>query len=206
MCTTSKLLSKRLWGCFLLGIVAVTGYSAPAVAVVISLDASFPSIEVGDTTTVSLSISDLADGLAPSLSAFDVDILFDPDILAFSSVTFGDPVLGNQLDLFGLGSISTETVFPGGVNLFELSLDLADDLDALQAPDFILATVSFLGVENGVSPLLLSTNTLSDADGVFLSADVESTSVTVNAVTVSEPSTLVLLALGYLMFFFGKKR
>jgi len=78
---------------------------------------------------VALVISGLASGAPPSLSTFDVDISFNPDILAFASATFGDPVLGDQLDLFSLGSLTSATAGVGTANLFELSFDSQTDLD-----------------------------------------------------------------------------
>ena len=75
---------------------------------------------------------------------------FNPVVLGFGGFTFGDSVLGNQLDLSGFGTVSG---FDGGtagqLNVFEISLDLAGDLDALQAASFALGTVSFntLGME-----------------------------------------------------------
>jgi hypothetical protein len=56
-------------------------------------------------------ISGLGDGTAPSLSTFDLDISFDPTILAFSTAVFGDPILGDQLDIWGLGGPSQSLLY-----------------------------------------------------------------------------------------------
>lgn len=72
----------------------------------------------------------------------------DPAILGFGSSTFGDPILGNQLDIAGYGTYwAVDTATPGQLNVFEISLDLAADLDALQfisgmLPDTALTTSS----------------------------------------------------------------
>jgi hypothetical protein len=107
----------------------------------------------------------LGDGVAPSLGTFDINVNFDPTILEFSDVHYEDPILGNQLDLFGLGSSVTTTPGVGVINLFELSRDPPGDLNALQAKAFILAQVTFNALAAGASPLSLTTNALGDASG-----------------------------------------
>jgi hypothetical protein len=106
-------------------------------------------------------------------------------------------VLGDQLDVLGLGSVTAATASSGAVNLFELSLDLAADLDALQAGAFTLATLSLLGVGVGITPIGLTINELGDAAGTLL--DVEAIGGTARVVgdgRVAEPSALGLVALG----------
>lgn len=157
----------------------------------ISLDfvPSSQTVVVGNSLDVSIVISGLVDNAAPSLGTFDLDVLFDPVLLAFTSVVFG-----NQLDLFGLGSITSVTPGVGSVNLFELSLDLPDDLNNLQAGSFTLATLTFNNLTVGVSPLSLSVNALGDAGGNPLGADISGGSVTATAIP--EPSTILLLGSG----------
>src|SRR5262245_39321709 len=97
------------------------------------------SVTISNSVTVAITISGLGTGVPPSLSVFDLDVTFDPTLLAFSSVTFGDPTLGDELDVLGLGSLAFAIPGVGSVNLFELSFDLPDDLHTLQAGEFILA-------------------------------------------------------------------
>ena len=85
-------------------------------------------VDQGSSFSVELNVTGLIDGLAPSLGTFDIDVSFDSAVLAFSGITFG-----NQLDISGLGSIRSATPSVGMLNIFELSLDAAADLDALQA-------------------------------------------------------------------------
>jgi hypothetical protein len=168
-------------------------FSSYSVANGISIDFSPPnrSAPIGSSFEMSLAIAGLGDSAAPSLSTFDVDISYKPMILAFSSASYGDPVLGDQLDLLDLGTITTTTPAVGTVNLFELSLDLPDDLNTLQAGTFVLATLMFTTLGVGTSPLVLSLNALGDADGAPLTASVASGSVTVTSVP--EPGALLLL-------------
>ena len=73
-------------------------------AISISLEPLAQTVVLGNPVNVAVRIADLGTpGAPPALSTFDLDISFDPGLLAFSQATFGDPVLGNQLDVLGLG-------------------------------------------------------------------------------------------------------
>lgn len=137
-----------------------------AAQITIDIVPSSQDASLGTMVAVDLVISGLGDFAAPSLGTFDLDVTFDPVILAFNSAVFGD-----QLDLFGLGSITE--VFPGvmNVNLFELSLDDPADLDTLQPGSFTLATLTFDTIASGTSPLELFINALGDALGDPLEAE-----------------------------------
>ena len=116
--------------------------------------------QTGHSVDIDIGISGLGSAAAPSLSTYDLDLDFDPAYLAFANVHYGDPLLGNQLDLFNLGSntAAAGVASPGVVNLFELSGDSVADLNTLQASSFILATVTFDVLTAGTSPLgLVST-------------------------------------------------
>ena len=127
---------------------------------------------------------------SPSLSAFDLDVAFDDAILAFDAAAFGDPSLGDQLDLF-LGSVTGVTPGTGVVNLLELSFDLPSDLNALQAASFTLATLTFTAQAISTSTLDLSVNALADAFGDPLTLD---TVFEHPLVVVPEPKPVILLA------------
>lgn len=130
---------------FLVCILTVMGmlhYSA-ASAVTLEVQPSAPVVGLGGSVTIDIVIDGLGNLSAPSLGAFDLDLTFDNSLFSFNSATFGDPVLGNQLDLFGFGSINGATPGASAVNLFEVSLDFVSDLDTLQAGSFTLASLVF---------------------------------------------------------------
>ena len=179
--------------------------STAQAAIIISFDVT-PQGAPDASVDVALQISGLVDLAAPSLGTFDLDISFDPAVLHPPTVVFGDPVLGDQLDLFALGAISLATPAPGAVNLFELSLDTVADLNALQAGAFTLATLTFAPRSTGTSFVNASINALGDALGDPLDATVVPATVTVDVTQVPEPHALVLLAAGLGAFAFRRRR
>lgn len=159
--------------------------------------------QFGNSLNVGLGISGLGKSSAPSLGAYDVDLTFDTDQLAFKGAVFGDAELGSQLDLFSFGGnlSSVELTTPGRVNLFELSLDTVEDINTLQADSFSLATLSFDVLNYGTSELTLSGNVLSDAHGNELVAFGMSVPVT----TVPLPPAILMMVSGLLGLGFASK-
>ncbi len=128
-------------------------------AITLSFDPISAEITQGSGVEVNLVISGLGTGTAPSLGTFDLDVDYDSSLLGVSNVLFAD-----QLDLFGLGSITEWTSSIGSVNLSELSLELPSDLNLLQLDSFTLATLSFDTLGVGSSLLSYSNVILGDAD------------------------------------------
>lgn len=159
------MLRRNLIAC-LLAMLGMVGFgSASAVTFSVVPDNLGPVVQ-GGTVNASIQVSDLGLFSAPSLGTYDLDLSYDSTRFAFNSATFGDPLLGNQLDLFGFGSINGAFDLFTAVNLFEVSLDLPIDLDTFQADAFTLVTVSFdVLFEAGVGAFDLSVNALGDSLG-----------------------------------------
>lgn len=192
---------------FLLRGVAAALLLAGATAHAISLGFS-PSDQVapvGSSVIVDLTISGLGNGAAPSLSVFDLDVLYNSAILNLTNVAFGDPdpFIGDQLDLFALGFNPTGVgAVAGGTNLFEISLDSIGDLNDFQLDSFTLARLTFDVLANGTSPLDLANVILGDAAGAPLEATVDPGSVT----GVPEPGTITLFLMGGVALGFAVRR
>ena len=151
----------------------------------IGFDPATQNVVLGNPANVNLYFSQVVDVV--SLGAFDLDISFNPTILSFNSITFGDPVLGDQLDIFGLGSVTgSDASTPGILNLFEFSLDDPLDLENLQAGNFVLATLTFDTLAFGTSPLSLSANAVGDAQGDPFPVDLVNGNINVVGVPVND--------------------
>ncbi|MCB1701183.1 MAG: PEP-CTERM sorting domain-containing protein [Pseudomonadales bacterium] len=170
-------------------------------AVMISVSPSTQTVNVGDSVFVDVIASGLGTGTAPSIGAFDLDVLFDSAILSASTVTFG-----SGLDVLGLGSL--QGVFGANpVNVFEVSFDTVADLDALQPDTFLLFTIGFNAIAQGVSDIDLFINDVSDAEGNTLAVDTVSGEINVErAQGVPTPATLMLLGLGLAALGFSRKK
>ena len=179
--------------------------STAAQAITLSFDPASSEVSVGSSVSVNLVVSDLADSAAPSLGTYDLDVLFDPARFSLAGVAFGDPVLGDQLDLFDAGSLSGyDDSVPGTLNVFEISFDLPADLDDLQAGSFTLFTLTFDALAEGTSSLDIESLILGDALGDPLTSAVVPGSITATALP--EPAAATLVALGSLLLVLGRLR
>ncbi|MER0203898.1 MAG: hypothetical protein DU480_08600 [Nitrosomonas sp.] len=172
-------------------------------AVAITISPVSQTVTLGNTAVIDIGISGLGDHSSPSLGVFDLDILFDPAILGFNSVVFGDSALGDQLDLLGFGSITDVKTVSGSINLFELSLDSAADLDSMQSGEFVLARILFNSLSIGDSALQIVVNDLGDANGAAITAAVSDARITVSAIP--EPDSIFLMISGLLVIFLFRK-
>lgn len=160
-------------------------------------------VEAFDTVNVAVTISGLGDGGAPSVGVFELEVGFDEARLALGEPLFGDPVLGDQLALQQTSSIETGAGTSGQVNLFELSLDTPEDLDALQAPSFTMVTIPFTALANGPANVTLTITTLGDAGGGALTATAGGTTIQVPE---SGPTPSGVAAMGALGIFLRRRR
>lgn len=166
--------------------------AVPAQAsVVVSINTDTPQIQVGGNVSFAVNISGL-DG-AVALSSYDLSVNFDPALLQFNSATFGDPILGDQLDMAQSGlNFPSALVGDGLVSLIEFSLDDSSVLLDQQADDFTLARLFFTAISIGSSPLNLTINSLADHNSIPLISDSNSSSVSIAAVPI--PSAIWMFA------------
>lgn len=173
--------------------------AGPASAITLSMNPVSQTVAPGDPASLDIVISGLGFGAAPSLGTFDVEVSYDDSLLALSAVGIGDPGLGDQLDLFGLGSISGDSpLAPGLHDIFEISLDLPTDLDALQFDSFTLATLDFATLGTGIASVGFGNVTLGDSFGAPLQASVSGARITIRQPSngIPEPAPLALLLPG----------
>lgn len=160
---TNRKTINALAAVVLLGLGAVS--SAEAFTLSVAPDVS--SVLVGDTFTVSVKVDGLTDGTAPSLAAYDLDVLFDSSVLSFQSIAFG-----SGLDVSGLGSVNDHALTaPGVLDVFEVSLDETADLNAQQGNAFTLFTLTFNALQAGASSLGLTLQSASTAEAAYLTPD-----------------------------------
>ena len=111
---------KKQFGLCLIMVFGLLHYGA-ASAITLEVVTSSSIVNKGGSLTADIKVSGLGDGSAPSLRAYDIDLTFDASLFSFNSVSFGDPLLGNQLDLdplgIGLGSITGDSLFGNELNL-----------------------------------------------------------------------------------------
>ncbi len=143
------------------------------------------------TTDVPISVTGLH---PPALSAYDLELFFNPTALSVSNVAYGDPVHGDQLDLEGLGTFQIwQVIAPGDLHIAEVSQDSASVLTAQQLPSFVIATATFSGPQGTQGNLSLQVNQAGDANGNPI-------------VWVPEPSTWLLAGLSLIALLWHQRR
>lgn len=199
-------MTKTATGTALLTIAAIVAQFAlagAASAVSFTLEAAPGATPVGGTIITRGVMAGFTGGAGNSLSAFDVDLIYDPSMLSFSSVSFGDGT-ANPLDLPEVGALpffGDITNLPGKLDLFGLSGNSTAVLDTLQPDAFVLFTLQFLALAPGVSTmgidlldptLLFADTTLSN---LFPLAD-STYSAAIRVDAVPEPNVAQLLLAG----------
>jgi Cohesin domain len=135
----------------------------------LTLDPASAQVDLGGTTDLFVGINGLGD--PPSLSAYDLTVNFDPTLFSFAGISFGDPSIGNQLNLSGFGTITSENAGLDFINFSEVSLDSAETLDTMQASSFVLVDLEFQALNNGIGTFsIANTAVLGDSSGNPLTA------------------------------------
>ncbi|MGI9342509.1 MAG: cohesin domain-containing protein [Gammaproteobacteria bacterium] len=161
-------------------ILAALLYVAGAVqAATLSVSPANQSVGPSGTAQVAITVSGLTANGAPSLGVYDFTLTYDPAVISFTSVSYGDPGLGNQLALSTPSFQASNTGTSGAAQIIESSLDSPAILDGGQAGAFTLAILTFDAVGPGTSALNLTGVTLGDADANALPAILVGGSLTV---------------------------
>jgi len=177
-----------------------------AQAIMLSVNPSDQLISNGSHVDVNILVSGLGNQSPNSLGAYDLDLGFDDSLLGFNSITYGDSVLGNQLDFAGFGTFTSTVVSTGTINFSEFSFDSVIDLNTLQADSFVLATVNFSAQSLGSSVLALSVNSFGDALGDPLFTEISDGMISIVSNNVPEPATAFLMAAGLMGFGLRKQK
>ncbi|MCX2975942.1 hypothetical protein [Candidatus Marimicrobium litorale] len=183
---------SRLLRSLVLVTIACSGLHASiARSALIELQPSALFAGPGDSIALDIVVGGLGSAAPDALGAFDISVGFD-----VSSISFTGYSLGNFLGDVGLAEAIDASAgdMGGAVNVAEVSLLAASDLDLLQSDSFVLATLAFDVVNLGPSDFtqlsVLSGPLLVDAFGSPLSV----TSLSGASVRgVSSPGTLMLL-------------
>src|SRR4051812_15102946 len=114
------------------------GFAPAADAFTLSIVPQASTVNVGGTVAVDVIASNLANGTAPSLSAYDLNFAFNSSVLSFDSIVFG-----TGLSVLGSPGFQDFTPGLGAVNVAESSFDSDADLNTLQPGAFTLFTITF---------------------------------------------------------------
>lgn len=170
MSVTRNRTTALMW---MTGLALLAFTSTAAAQVTVSITPPSQTVHPGDPVVVTVAVSGLASGAAPSVGAFDLDVGFDGSLLQLTAVeiadALGDPGSGEAV---AGSSAATDTTNAYGVS----SLSVAA-LDARQTDTFTLVTLYFDALRPGTSPLSLQVAALGDAFGNPLAAVVESGAV-----------------------------
>ena len=169
----------------------ITSGSLPA-ALLVTIAPQTQTIAPGASTSVQVGVSGFGLNAPPSLGGFDFNVAFNPAAVLFTGLTFGDPVLGDQLNLSGTGSINGfSIVSPGVLDFFEISLDPATTLDTMQPSHFVVATLQFQALAPGATSLVPSLNSIGDSQGAPLTIGFQSG--TIKVASAPEPASIWLV-------------
>lgn len=162
-------------------------------APVVSINPATQNIGIGGTALVDIVVS----GLTEPTGGFSLTLTFD------SSIVFGTSYAIDPDGKMGLLPLDLSGGFSGNtLDLFFVADPLEDSasLTASEGASFTLASLSFLGLIDGTSPLTLSSVVLSNWDGSATLAGVTSTNGSIcvgtceGGGTAPEPATALLLA------------
>jgi hypothetical protein len=215
--TIPTLLRRHLQAAALFALCAI---GAAVHASTINLSTAATTYHVGQGFSVDFRIDGLTGATGDSLSAFDIDVLFDGTLLQLTGYGFTDPASNrNELDLPEAGSFGFNGAATASGNVIDalgVSGNSAEALDAGQGGGFRFLTLSFQALAASASTAIeidLSDNGLLFLDSGFGNLDARfgasrvAFAITQDTSAVPEPGSLALLAIGAAgMLLAGRRR
>ena len=198
-------------------------FSSTSHAISLELVPSMDSVFVNDIFSIDLVVSGLGNEAAPSVGSFDLNVAFDPLIFAYVDHSLG-PYLGDISLGEAIDWSPTEPIFPGIINLNELSLlDAYPDsgpsyippyLDEMQPASFNLASLTFRALDPADGSLMqiqidetLGQGVFDSLGYIFDDIDASGESLIDVVKPVPEPATILLVMSGLTgLGIFGRKR
>lgn len=178
-----------------IGIVGIVSLAlaGAASAVGIAIEPVNQTVVLGQTVQTDIAFTDLAGEV---ISAYDLDLTYDPNLLAATGVTF-TTALGEELFFEAFNDF--DLTVAGVVDLAQLSLLSDAELAAIQPGDRItVATLVFDTLATGTSQLGFVFDAFNDvkgSNGAVLPLTVQTASIRVSA-PVPEPSSALLFLVG----------
>ena len=186
----------RKWS--ILAVALLTGLAIaprPVAAISIGFVPAVQTVGLGANVSVDVVVSGLeASEIADVVAAFDLDVAYDPLVVAATGVNFGA-----ALGVLGLEVLTNfDLATPGLVDFAALSLLSDADLAALQGDAVTLATLQFSALALGTSPLALISTAPFGIDVKGAANEILSFENVVGGAihVVPEPSTVLLLTVG----------
>jgi hypothetical protein len=150
---------------------------------VLSVDPASADVDVGDTTTVDIYITDVTD-----LAYVEMYVLFDPDLLEVVDADSGTSGVQIEIGSFlGAGVIVDHNEVDQDIGEIHFSQEVASDG---VSGDGVLATITFEGIAPGPSDITIDEMDLylDDGDGDPIDVSVENGSITVAGDVTSSPT------------------
>jgi adhesin HecA-like repeat protein len=185
--------NKVLCGILLIGLTLSFGASNGSAAPILSIEPSSSLVQPGKSFTLDVRISDVVD-----LFAFQFDLAFNPLILSTGSITEGPFLPSGGATAFVAGTVD---------NMAGTITATADTLiGAIPGVNGsgVLASVDFLALSVGASPITLSDAIVLDSDLNDIAVSIVDGGVTVAAIP--EPSTWLLLSTASFGFLIWRHR
>jgi hypothetical protein len=200
----SRFVAAGAMPALLAALLAGTFASQPAHAVAIEFAPGTAEGFIGNAFHIDVFVSGLTAGEASGeiVSAFDLDVLYDPAILHATSISFGSALGLADVDTF------TSSLFSSGrIDFANVSLLFNDQLAALQGDSVLLASLTFDAIGIGTSTLIFDELT---APGIDLVGSDPFTRLPIDTVggalltvgerptSVPEPGSFLLFGIGLL--------